>query len=190
VSLVSNIHEVYGRSAGYAGRRDLLFVGGSGHPPNADAMRWMAGEILPALRSVDPAVRIFIAGDVPDAERKLLEVAGLNMLGRVPDLHALMTSCLASLAPLRFGAGVKGKINMAMSHGLPVIGTSIAVEGMRLTDGLDVLVADDPDGFIAAYHRLRSDEALWIALSDHGLENVRAHFSAAAARDALRGAMA
>jgi GT2 family glycosyltransferase/glycosyltransferase involved in cell wall biosynthesis len=189
VQLLSNIHEVYGREAGFSGRRDLLFIGGHGHPPNADAMRWMAQEILPALRRVDGSARILVAGDVPETERRALSEAGLDMLCRVPDLAPLMNSVLASIAPLRFGAGVKGKINMAMSHGLPVIGTTIAVEGMRLAHETDVLVADTPDAFAEAYRRLLNDEALWLRVSDDGLENVRTHFSAEAARDALRSAI-
>jgi glycosyltransferase involved in cell wall biosynthesis len=189
VDLLSNIHEVYGRTVGHAGRRDLLFIGGYGHPPNADAMNWMAAEILPALRRVVPDARIFVAGDVPDGNRRLLSEAGLHMLGRVADLEPLMSTALASLAPLRFGAGVKGKINMAMSHGLPVIGTTVSVEGMRLKSGLDVLVADTAGAFADAYLRLFASETLWTALSDHAIENVRAHFSANAALQALRRAL-
>jgi len=189
VDLLSNIHEVHGRQAGYAGRRDLLFVGGFGHPPNADAMRWMAAEILPVLRRLDPEVSILVAGDVPDGERRTLEDAGLVMLGRVPDLTPLMNGMLASIAPLRFGAGVKGKVNMSMSHGLPVIGTTVAVEGMRLTDGVDVLVADDAAAIANAYSRLAEDETLWTGISDLALENVRKHFSADAALAALNRAI-
>lgn len=189
VDLLSNIHEVYGRKSAFAGRRDLLFVGGYGHPPNADAMRWMASEILPALRRSRPDARIFVAGDVPDNEFRMFADAGLDMLGRVPDLAPLMNATLASIAPLRFGAGVKGKVNMAMSHGLPVIGTTVAVEGMRLVDGVDVLVADDADAFADAHSRLAADEGLWTSLSDHALDNVRTHFSADAALAALRRAI-
>jgi len=189
VDLLSNIHEVYGRTGGHEGRRDLLFVGGFGHPPNADAMNWMASEILPELRRVAPGANILVAGDVPEGNRRMLSEAGLQMLGRVPDLEPLMSSALASIAPLRFGAGVKGKINMAMSHGLPVIGTTVSVEGMRLENGVDVLVADTAEAFTSAYSRLVRDEALWNSLSDHGIKNVRAHFSAEAARDTLRRAI-
>jgi O-antigen biosynthesis protein len=189
VDLLSNIHDVYGRAAPFEGRRDVLFVGGFGHPPNADAVRWLASDILPAMRRQLPGVRVLVAGDVPDADRQALASEGIDMLGRVDDLAPLMASCLASVAPLRFGAGVKGKVNMAMSHGLPVIGTTVAVEGMHLADGVDVLVADTPDGFASAYARLAADAALWQSLSEHGLANVRAHFSVDAARDALRRAM-
>jgi GT2 family glycosyltransferase/glycosyltransferase involved in cell wall biosynthesis len=190
VLLLSNIHDVYGRANGFEHRRDLLFVGGYGHPPNADAMRWMASDILPALRRLDPSIRIFVAGDVPAEAKAELSATGLDMLGRVEDLDPLMERCLASIAPLRFGAGVKGKVNMSMSHGLPVIGSSVATEGMQLVDGVDVLVAHTPDDFAQAYRRLVGNETLWMALSDHALENVRNHFSATAAQQALREVIA
>lgn len=189
VAMLSNIHEVHGRRHGFEGRRDLLFVGGHGHPPNADAMEWMASAILPALRSRDPSIQIHVAGDVPADIRQSLSERGLTMHGRVPDLGPLMDTCLASMAPLRFGAGVKGKINMSMSHGLPVIGTPIAVEGMHLNDGIDVLVADTPEAMADATLRLATDAGLWMGLSDRSLEHVTAHFSWQAASEALRAAL-
>jgi O-antigen biosynthesis protein len=104
----------------------------------------------------------------------------------VQELTPWLNNCLASLAPLRFGAGVKGKINMAMSFGLPVIATDIAIEGMWLHNEADVLVANQPADTIDAIRRLLLDEDLWTRLSDAGLENVRRHFSSDAARDTLR----
>jgi len=186
VELLSNIHEVHGGGSAYSERRDLVFIGGFGHPPNADAMRWIATDILPALRARDPEVQIHVLGDVPDTARTGLSAPGLVLHGRVKDLDPWLRGALASMAPLRFGAGVKGKINMSMSYGLPVIGTTTAVEGMHLSDGVDVLVADDANAFADAYARLRRDEALWSSLSRHGLHNVQEHFSAEAAALTLR----
>jgi glycosyltransferase involved in cell wall biosynthesis len=100
-----------------------------------------------------------------------------------------MDGCRIALAPLRFGAGVKGKVNMAMSYGLPVVATTIAAEGMQLNDGKDILVADNADAFASAILRLYDDEALWTRLSNGGLDNVREHFSFEAARKALRRAL-
>jgi glycosyltransferase involved in cell wall biosynthesis len=185
VELLSNIHEVHGRRQPYAGRRDLVFIGGYGHPPNADAIRWIADELMPLMQAHLADMRVHILGDVPDNARASLQRPGLDIHGRVDDLTPWLNRCLASLAPLRFGAGVKGKINMAMSFGLPVIATRIAIEGMQLRDGIDVLVADRPADTIEAIDRLRSDESLWNQLSDAGLENVRQHFSPAAARRTL-----
>lgn len=189
VMLLSNIHEVHGCRQPYIGRKDLVFIGGFGHPPNSDAVRWIASEILPALRDVMPSIRVHVLGDIPDGARRELDVPGLELHGRVAELAPWLDNCLASLAPLRFGAGVKGKINMAMSYGVPVIGTPIAVEGMQLSDGEDVLVASDAPGFVAAVQRLANGEALWNQLSRRGMENVREHFSVEAAGAALRRAL-
>jgi GT2 family glycosyltransferase/glycosyltransferase involved in cell wall biosynthesis len=186
VELLSNIHDVHGCGHPHAGRKDLIFIGGYGHPPNSDAIRWIASEILPQLRKALPHIRLHVLGDLPEPARRELAMPGLELHGRVTDLTPWLDSCLASLAPLRFGAGVKGKINMAMSHGVPVIATTVAVEGMQLHDDVNVLVADDAAAFVNAVLRLQRDEALWQRLSEHGLDNVRQHFSAAAATAVLR----
>ena len=186
VELLSNIHDVHGCRYPHRERRDLVFIGGCGHPPNTDALRWMGTEILPQLREALPGICVHVLGDVSDPMRCELASAGLEFHGRVPDLTPWLDSCLASLAPLRFGAGVKGKINMAMSYGVPVVATSIAVEGMQLNDGVDVLVADDATAFVVSVQHLHEDEALWQRLSVHGLDNVQRHFSTAAAAATLR----
>jgi glycosyltransferase involved in cell wall biosynthesis len=90
---------------------------------------------------------------------------------------------------LRYGAGVKGKVNMAMSYGLPVVATSPAAEGMHVRDEVDLLVADSPADFADAVVRGYSDSTLWQTLSDNGVANVRTHFSFVAARSALRGVL-
>jgi O-antigen biosynthesis protein len=185
VELLSNIHAVHGRKLAYEGRRDLVFIGGYGHPPNSDAMNWMASELLPALRVAIPEMRIHVLGDIPDAARRELVAAGLDVHGRVAELSPWFESCLASIAPLRFGAGVKGKINMAMSYGVPVVATPIAIEGMSLRDEDDVLVANDAAAFVTAVMRLRDDEALWTRLSEGALANVKRYFSRDAAHDVL-----
>ena len=189
VKLLSNVHEVHGCRRPHAERRDLVFIGGYGHPPNCDAMSWIASELLPCMRRNLPDLRLHVLGDVPDAARRELATPGLEFHGRVADLAPWLDSCLASLAPLRFGAGVKGKINMAMSYGVPVIATTIAVEGMQLENGVNVLVADTADAFAVAVAQLRDDGALWQRLSTHGLDNVRQHFSPKAAAAALRRAL-
>lgn len=186
VELLSNIHEVHGCGHPRAGRKDLVFIGGYKHPPNLDAMRWIATGILPSLREAFPDIHVHILGDVSDPVRSELTRPGLTFHGRVPDLAPWLDDCLASLAPLRFGAGVKGKINMAMSYGIPVIATPIAVEGMQLRDGADVLVANSPGDFVASVARLQADIALWDKLSVNGMGNVRKYFSSSAAAATLQ----
>jgi glycosyltransferase involved in cell wall biosynthesis len=82
-----------------------------------------------------------------------------------------------TVAPLRFGAGVKGKIGEALSYGLPVVTTNIGAEGMSLRDGEEALIADSPRDFAAAVLRAYRDEALWRRLSECGYAHVRQHFS-------------
>ncbi|MEO7065680.1 MAG: glycosyltransferase, partial [Rhodanobacter sp.] len=186
VELLSNIHEVHGCRNPFQGRKDLVFIGGYGHPPNADAIHWMFKQILPQLRTTLPNVLLHVIGNLPDTIRNDLARPGLELHGHVNDLSPWLEHCLASLAPLRFGAGVKGKINMAMSYGLPVIATSVAVEGMNLTDGEDVLVADDCADIVAAVQRLSTDPELWAKLSSNSMKNVREHFSSSSAAATLR----
>lgn len=189
VLLLPNMHDVKGCKQTFAERRDLVFVGGFGHPPNEDAARWLVGEIYPKIRARRPDITLHLIGDVPDSARRQLQGNGVTVHGRVEDLAPWMDGCRIALAPLRFGAGVKGKVNTAMSHGLPVVATGIAAEGMRLHDGENVLLGDDAEAFAQAVLRLYDDEALWYRLSDAGMENIRGHFSLDTARATLQRAL-
>jgi glycosyltransferase involved in cell wall biosynthesis len=189
IELLSNIHDIHGCRHPHGLRADFVFIGGFGHPPNADAVRWIAAEILPALRAEWPDVQIHVLGDVSDSDRAHLRARGLQLHGRVPDLTPWLDRALASLAPLRFGAGVKGKINMAMSHGVPVIATPLAVEGMHLKDGVDVMLASTAQDFARAARTLRENGTLWSSLSAASIDNVERHFSARLACTALEKAL-
>jgi polysaccharide pyruvyl transferase WcaK-like protein len=123
---------------------------------------------------------------MPEAVRNLAG-QGLEAVGFVPDLAPYLQRCRLSIAPLRFGAGVKGKISAAQAAGLPVVATSIAVEGMNLEPGRDVLVADTAEAFADAVLRLHEDEMLWARVASGGRENVARYFSADVARTALEG---
>lgn len=185
VELLSNIHALYGRQTDFAARKDLVFVGGFNHPPNVDAIKWLCHDIFPRVRAERDDIVLHLIGDIPDSERGTLQQAGVNIHGRVHDLSPWMNGCRVALAPLRYGAGVKGKVNMAMSYGLPVVATPMAAEGMQLFDGDNILLAKDASAFAAAVLRLYEDPALWTRISDRSLENIRQHFSFATARQAL-----
>ena len=185
VEVLSNVHEVHGCKAGFGERRDLAFVGGFQHPPNTDAVAWFVAEVFPRVLEELPDVRFHVIGSrVPEAIRALAGDA-VVVHGFVEDIMPYMDGCRVSVAPLRYGAGVKGKVNMAMSCGLPVVATPIAVEGMHVKAGSDVLVAPDAATFAAEVVRLYRDEALWNTLSANGLANVERHFSFDAARKAV-----
>jgi GT2 family glycosyltransferase/glycosyltransferase involved in cell wall biosynthesis len=187
VEVLSNVHEVAGPGLPFARRRDLVFVGGFRHPPNVDAVLWFARDVFPRIRAAVPDMHFHcIGGDVPPAIAALAGAPGIVVHGHVPDIDPYMDGCRIGVAPLRYGAGVKGKVNLSMAHGQPVVATPCAVEGMHLADGADVLVAGDADAFADAVVRLYRDEALWQRLAAGGLANVAKHFSADAARDVVR----
>jgi len=187
VEVLSNLHEVRGPGLPFAQRHDLVFVGGFRHPPNVDAVLWFANAVFPRVRSRLPDVRFHcIGGDCPPEILALSALDGVVVHGHVPDIAPYMDGARVALAPLRYGAGVKGKVNLSMAHGQPVVATSCAVEGMHLQDRHDVLVADDAAGFADRVVELYRDEALWNRLSANGLDNVRTHFSLEAARGTVR----
>jgi glycosyltransferase involved in cell wall biosynthesis len=180
------VHAIHGSRKAFAARHDLVFVGGFQHPPNIDAVCWFVGQVMPLLRANGSAPLLHIIGSkVPSA---VLDLTADDVIvhGFVADIAPYLDNCRLSIAPLRYGAGVKGKVNMAMSYGLPVVATSIAVEGMHVRPGTDVMVADTAADFAAAIERAYDDALLWQTLSDNGLANVAEHFSFDAARVALR----
>ncbi len=185
VEILSNVHEIHGRRREFDARRDLVFVGGFQHPPNVDAVLWFVHEVWPHVRAaLADAVFHIIGSRAPKAIADLAH-GGVIVHGFVADIAPFMDGCRVSVAPLRYGAGIKGKINMAMSYGLPVVATTPAVEGMHVRAGADVMVADTAADVAAAIVRVYTDAALWKTLSDNGVANVREHFSFAAARAAL-----
>lgn len=186
VHILSNVHEPIAHVPPFEARSDVLFIGGFQHPPNIDAVEYYAQEIWPLFQAAHPGVRTLIVGSrMPASLKALGEAAGLTMLGYVPDVEPLLASARLTIAPLRYGAGVKGKVNQSMSHGVPVVASAVAAEGMGLIDGEDVLIAAEPHAFAQAMGRLYTDAALWSRLSQAGQQNVQRHFSSDAARTAL-----
>jgi GT2 family glycosyltransferase/glycosyltransferase involved in cell wall biosynthesis len=185
IMVLSTIHEPQPGDKPFAEREELVFIGGFRHPPNTDAVLWYATEILPRIRERLPGVRTYIIGSDPPPTIRALAAQDLVITGFVPDVTPYFAGCRVSVSPLRYGAGVKGKINLAMSHGLPVVATTPSIEGMHLTPEVDVLVADEPEAFADAVARAYGDQALWTRLAEGGRANIRTHFSREVARAAL-----
>lgn len=187
VVLISNIHRVCEEVAPREGRKDFVFIGGFEHPPNVDAMRWFCREIIPLIAKEIPETRLHIVGSKITPEVCALASERVIVHGYVQEVMPFFETCLLSIAPLRYGAGVKGKINQSMSLGLPVVATSMGIEGMHLEHERNILVADTAEEFAAQVIRLHQDVALWEQLSKNGLENVRQHFSFRSAKRNLKG---
>ena len=167
-------------------REGILFIGGFRHPPNVDAIKWYAADVLPLLRNLLPDVTTTVVGSHMPEDIRILAQEGLQIQGFVANTEPILRKARVSIAPLRYGSGVKGKINEAMNHGIPVVATSTAVEAMHLVDGRDVLVADTAADFAAAIVQVYGDAALWAQLSAAGRTNVQKHFSPQAAYAAIR----
>jgi GT2 family glycosyltransferase/glycosyltransferase involved in cell wall biosynthesis len=186
VLLLSTIHEPMKGGRPLAEREGIVFIGSFQHPPNVDAVLWYAREVLPWVRKRLPGVKTFIVGSKVPSTIRALAAPDLVVTGYVPDVEPFFTDCRLSIAPLRYGAGVKGKVNLAMSYGVPVVATPTAVEGMHLVPGEDVMVAGDAEQFALAIEHAYLDESLWQRLSAAGVENIRRHFSRAVAKKALQ----
>ncbi len=173
-------------------RYRVAFVGGSSHAPNRDGVAWFAAEVWPSIRAVRPDAELEVVGRWEVAE-ELRAVTGVRFLGELPDaeLDALLASSRVGVAPLRFGAGMKRKTLHYLSHGLPVIGTGFAVEGLRDERGEvpGVLLANEASDWVAAFERL-DDPSEWARLSVAGSAFVRQRFSGSAYRANLASVLA
>jgi len=185
IQLVSNIVDVPGSKTPFTLRRDWLFIGGFLHPPNTDAVLFFLKEIYPLVSARLGDAKFYIIGDKAPPEIVALATERIIVAGLQRDARPFFDSVRLSVAPLRFGAGVKGKINQSMALGVPVVATSIAVEGTELRDREDILVADEPEDFARALIELYESEELWNRLSENGIRKTAALYSAETARGKL-----
>ena len=161
---------IRGTSVPLPERDGIVFVGGFQHPPNVDAVMYFVHEIMPHLRPLLPDVIFHVVGSkVPDEIRQL-EGPDVQLHGYVEDLDPLLDQMRVSVAPLRYGAGIKGKVGSAMCAGLPVVASPLATEGMNLTHGENVIIAKDPKEYADCIAELYQNEDLWNRISKNGIE--------------------
>jgi glycosyltransferase involved in cell wall biosynthesis len=162
-------------------REGLVFVAGFSHPPNVDAALWLVREVWPKIRAVYPDVRLDLVGSDPTDTVRALQGDGITVTGFVTDedLAARYAKARVVLAPLRYGAGVKGKVVEAMRFGVPCVTTSAGVQGLSQA-GSVLVAADDPAEFAEQVLRYLKDDAAWRQASAGGLDFVRSHFTEAA----------
>jgi GT2 family glycosyltransferase/glycosyltransferase involved in cell wall biosynthesis len=177
VEVVPTIHQLRDGGKPFADRQDLLFIGNLAHRPNEDAVLFFIREVYPLVRQALPNVRLDIIGDNPSAALKAYDSEDVRIRGYVPDVGPYLRNARVFVAPLRFGAGIKGKVGEAMAHGIPVVTTSIGAEGFELTHGLDVMIGDDPASFAAAIQQLYSQAGLWQRVVDNSRLRIKNSFT-------------
>jgi GT2 family glycosyltransferase/SAM-dependent methyltransferase/glycosyltransferase involved in cell wall biosynthesis len=164
------IMDVKGTSTAFSDRQDIVFIGGYQHAPNVDAVSYFVTEIMPRLRLRLPDVRFFAVGSNPPSEIQSLAEKDVIVTGFIENLTPLLEKIRLSVAPLRYGAGIKGKIGTSMAAGVPVVGTSLAAEGMCLDDGNNILIADGAEKFVETIVKVYQDKKLWNSLSQNGIK--------------------
>jgi sugar transferase (PEP-CTERM/EpsH1 system associated) len=139
-------------------RAHMVFTGSMDWLPNEDGMTYFCREILPKIRQAEPGATLSIIGRAPTpAVRKLAEIPGVEVTGRVDDVRPHIARGSVYIVPLRIGGGTRLKIFEAMSMAKAVVSTTIGAEGLPVTNGRDIEIADDPSGFAQAVIRLIRD---------------------------------
>jgi glycosyltransferase involved in cell wall biosynthesis len=172
VDVLGNVHRVAESVPPLRGREGALFVGSFLHDPNPDGVRWLCAEVLPLLRAAGDAMRVVVAGAaMPDDLARLVAAAGAEARGFLPSVDDELALRRLSIAPLRFGAGLKGKVGESLAAGVPVVATPIAAEGFSVPER-GMLVAGSAEEFAQSMVRLSRDDELWARLSIGGRELV------------------
>jgi len=165
------------RDTTFAKRRDIAFIGGFNHQPNVDAIDHFLADIWPLVRQRRPDIGFRVVGANMPPEWNRRKEKGVTFVGFVEDMEDELAGLRMTVAPLRYGAGAKGKLVSSLAAGVPAVVSGIASEGMGLVAGESVLVADTPDDFADAIIRLYDDETLWTNLSRHGAAFIRKNYS-------------
>ncbi len=165
--------DLRGTEVPFEKRRDIAFIGGYQHVPNVDAVQYFVRDVFPMVRARLSGVKFYVIGSNPPENLRSLESDDIIVTGYVQHLEELLDCIRVSVAPLRYGAGIKGKIGTTLNCGLPCVATALAAEGMGLVNDEEVLIADSPEAMAEAVARLYTDADLWQKLSSKGIEFAR-----------------
>jgi GT2 family glycosyltransferase/glycosyltransferase involved in cell wall biosynthesis len=156
----------------------IAFIGGYRHPPNVDAAQWAARSIMPVLRGKVPGVELLLVGSHMPKEVSSLAAKDIVPLGYVPSLDSVFARIRLTIAPLRYGAGLKGKVLESMAAGVPCVMTTVAAEGIDLPEELKSLVADEPEALSERIATLCRDSAEYRRIVAAGKAHITANYSA------------
>ena len=170
---ISNIHypkKTIEEVLSFYERENILFVG-SIHPPNVDAVEFLINEIMPIVWTKNNSIGVNIVGNVNEVMKEIVH-PNVKFLGYVPDMEEILLKSKIMVAPLRYGAGVKGKIGQAFEYFLPVVTTPIGAEGMKLENHKNAIIAENKEDFAEAILNLYSNEDLWKTLQNNSEDSL------------------
>ncbi len=147
--------------------KNMVFVGSMDWMPNDDGIRWFAESVLPLVQKQIPDATLTVVGRSPSAAmRRLAErIPGIDVTGTVPDVRPYLQHAAISVVPLRVGGGTRLKIYEAMATGTPMVSTSIGAEGLPVTHGEHLLIADSPESQAEAILSLLADRERALAMA-------------------------
>jgi GT2 family glycosyltransferase/glycosyltransferase involved in cell wall biosynthesis len=170
-------------------RKGTAFVGGFRHLPNIDAVRYLVRDILPlARKKLQDFLTFLVGSNMPD-EFLAMREPGVVPVGHIPVLADVLENVRCTVAPLRYGAGIKGKVLESFAHGLPCVMSEIAAEGLELPDNMEWMVARSPAEYAEKLVQVHEDEALNRTLSEKALFYIERRHGAASVMEALNAAI-
>ncbi len=161
-------------------RRGAVFIG-SAHPPNLDGLRHFHDDILPLLPKdfkltiIGEALKMMIGKS--DEYKDLLKCPQFNFVGFVQDLGTELNNAKITIAPLRYGAGTKGKVASSMSYGVPCVSSAFGTEGTGMVHNENIMIAKTPEEFADYIQQLFNDEVLWKKISDGGIKFIKDNYA-------------
>jgi len=183
ICVIPLFREVVGCSNSFEKRIDIGFIGGYQHPPNVDAVKYFVREIWPLVTNKMDGCRFIIAGSNVPQEISRLASENIEVRGFIPELSDLFAEVRLMVAPIRYGAGVKGKIVSGLCHGVPQVVSQAAAEGMGLKHNNNAMIAGSAEQFADQIINLYSDSSLWNTVSENALQKALDSYS----KDAVRG---
>ncbi len=153
---------------------NLMFVGSMFYQPNTDAALFLCREIFPLIKSEIPNAHLYIVGTRPPKEVLRLgeQTEAITVTGYVDSVLPYYERCCLTLAPLRAGSGIRIKIMESLALGRPVVSTTLGCEGLQVTHGKNILIADTAADFAAQTVRMMTDRELWRRIAHNGRRQI------------------
>ena len=186
IDVIPTIHPMESCNTPFDRRNGLLFIGGFAFSPNEDGMIWFVSEIFPRIQQAVPGITLTILGSRPTDAIWKLSSDSIRVTGYVESVTDYFESARIFVSPLRFGAGMKGKIGQSLSYGLPVVTTSVGAEGIGLTDGYHAYIADSPESFAEKVVLLYQNPEVWNLFSTRSRTLLQQKYSPEAVKALLK----